>query len=121
MDQQRQEASQVWQVELLVSTEKYEWDDFASRKHSLWRIVLVGDQGREVVPTSIEVDKREHEALKIWFKGMDPFKSAYIIRFPKVGTDGQPLVHEGSKLVLKIGSPMGTVEMAWGNGLSASR
>lgn len=113
---ERADAAEAWQVELVVSTAKYEWNDFRKLKagHSMWRVALVGDDGREVLPISIVEDKREREAIRAWFPGMTPFHSAYVIRFPKLGSDGKPLVHDGARLVLKIGGPLASVEMSWG-------
>jgi hypothetical protein len=112
---ERAAADDSWEVELVVATGKAAWNDFHKPARSMWRVALAGDDGREVVPESVREDKRPRAAIAEYFPDLGPFHRAYIVRFPKVGADGRPLVAgDASRLTLKIGSDLVKIEMSWG-------
>jgi len=114
-DEERAAGDQAWEVVLLVSTYKRAWNDFTKPVRSMWRVALAGDQGREVVATTIREDKRPREVLAQYFPDITEFHRAYIVTFPKATPEGAPLVTgDGSRLVLKISSAVARVEMVWG-------
>jgi len=111
---ERAAADAGWEVELLLATEKPDWNDLSKRERSMWRIALVGDDGREVLPTSVLADKRPHDVVRAWFPGKTHWHRAYTITFPRDAPDGRPLVGPGSpRIALRIGSALAGVELEW--------
>lgn len=107
-----------WEIELLVATAKPEWQDFTrigSGKvpGSMWRVVLVGDDGREVEPTSVKQDKRHRDDIHAYYTDLLPFYQPYVVRFPKATADGRPLVAGKGSLALKVGASVGQVTVTW--------
>jgi hypothetical protein len=114
-DEERAAGDKAWEIVLLVSTYKPAWNDLNKPVRSMWRVALAGDEGREVVATTIREDKRPREVLAQYFPDITEFHRAYIVTFPKTTTEGAPLVSgDGSRLVLKIASAVARVEMVWG-------
>ena len=107
-----------WEIELLVATAKPDWQDFSrigsgKTPGSMWRVVLVGDDGREVAPTSIKQDKRHRDDIHTYYADLMPFFQPYVVRFPKATPDGRPLVAGKGTLALKIGASIGQVTLSW--------
>ncbi len=111
LEAQKQAAAEVWEVELIVATSKPDWNDFRKGKLSMWRVALAGDGDREVLPISITEDRRPRPEIAAYFPDLQPFYQAYIVKFPKVTPDGQPIA--GKRLALKISGPLGAIEMVW--------
>jgi hypothetical protein len=113
-DQEHQAMREFWEVELVVATHDYAVMDFSSNTTSMWRMTLIGDGGREVTPTSVRVDNRSRVEIGAWFPSMTPFHRAYVMKFPKLAADGQPLVTADSpRLELRLGSALATVNLVW--------
>jgi hypothetical protein len=111
---ERSAMAEFWEIELLVSTHDFVVNDFSSKEKSVWRMRLVGDDGREVAPVSVKLDERPRSEIALWFPALTPFHKAYVMRFPKVAADGQPLVTgESRKLELRIGSSLGAIKLTW--------
>lgn len=111
---ERAAASEVWELELLVATGRTEWNDLQKGAKSMWRLALVGDDGREVLATAIKPDRRTGEELGVYYRHMSPFYRAYVVTFPKLAPDGKPLVSNDSpRLALKMGSGLGGLELVW--------
>jgi hypothetical protein len=107
-------AAEAYVFEVLVATHKNEWNDLAKWPKSTWRVSLVGDGGREALPVKIELDRRQGAEVASWFYGYEPFYKAYVVSFPRVAADGEPLLGEGAKsMTLRIASAMGTAELVW--------
>lgn len=107
-----------WEIELLVATAKPEWQDFTrlgsdKPPGSMWRVVLVGDDGREVAPTSVKQDKRHRDDIHAYYPDLIPFFQPYVVRFPKATPDGRPLVAGRGSLALKVGASIGQVTLTW--------
>jgi hypothetical protein len=112
-DEQKQ-MSEFWDVQLVVATHDYPVSDFSSNASSMWRMTLIGDGGREVMPITVKQDSRSRAEISAWFPALTPFHKAYVMRFPKTAEDGQPLVTaESPRLELRIGSALGTVNLVW--------
>jgi hypothetical protein len=111
-DAQQQAAAAGWEVELLLATNSPSWNDLAKKERSMWRLVLVGDDGREVTPTSVQPDKRPKDEILAWHPKAGPFHRAYIVVFPRKTADGRELV-TGKKVTLKMGAGLGSVELVW--------
>ncbi len=102
-----------WEVELIVATPNMTWQDFASTS-SMWRVALVGDDGREVTPLSIKEDGRPRGELEVWYPALRGLRRAYVVKFPSVAADGKPLVGEGAaRLTLKVAGAPGSLRLVW--------
>jgi hypothetical protein len=102
------------EFELLFSTNRADWNDLGKYPRTMWRIALVGDDGRVVLPTKILPDKRIRAEIEEWFPDLGPFYKPYIVTFPRVAADGKPVLGDGSKrMALEIGSAIGRAEMIW--------
>ena len=113
--EERASAEAGWEIELIVATAKPAWNDFHKPGKTMWRLALVGDEGREVLPESVKEDKRPRAVIEQYFPDLGPFHRAYLLRFPRNAADGRPLVAgDASRLALKIGSALVKIEMSWG-------
>jgi hypothetical protein len=107
-------TTETIQFEVLFSTNRSDWNDLAKYPRTMWRVALVGDDGRVVLPTQIVADKRVRAEIAEWFPDLGPFYKPYIVTFPRVAADGKPVLGEGSKrMALEIGSAIGRAEMVW--------
>jgi hypothetical protein len=107
-------TAETIEFEVLFSTNRADWNDLAKYPRTMWRIALVGDDGRVVLPTKIVPDKRVRAEIVEWFPDLGPFYKAYIVTFPRVAADGKPVLGDGSKrMALEIGSAIGRAEMVW--------
>ncbi|MBI4510781.1 MAG: hypothetical protein HY698_14190 [Deltaproteobacteria bacterium] len=111
---EREAEQRSFEVELLAATYHYAWNDFAREQRSIWRVTLVGEDGREVTPLSVKEDRRPRGEIATWYRDLSPFHRAYVVVFPKAAPDGTPLLGASSRLKLKIGSSLGAVELTWG-------
>ncbi len=111
---ERAASADVVEFEILIATNRHDWNDLAKGLRSMWRIALVGDDGREVLPTKITSDRRVRAEIATWFDDLGPFYKAYVVTFPRVAADGKPIVTESStRMSLKIGSAVGATELTW--------
>jgi hypothetical protein len=98
-----------YEVELVVTT----WDrreNDLDREHSVWRVVLVADDGTEIEPSRIDRDKRPLEILDADFPEVGDFAVAYVAQFPKK----VDLLGAGVRtLRLRMSSARGGVELIW--------
>jgi hypothetical protein len=104
-------AAESWELELIVATARPEWNDLQKGQASMWRLALVGDDGREVAPLSVAEDRRPRAAIAEYFPDLRPFYRAYVVRFPKTTADGLPLA--GQRLALKVTGTLAALEMVW--------
>lgn len=108
--QAKAEAAGPYEVELLVSTWDRAENDLDRGKRSVWRVVLVDDSGKEILPLEIVRDKRPPWTLRAEFPTLEDFTIPYIVRFPR----DTPLLGDGVKqLRLRMSSERGGVELRW--------
>ena len=113
-EQEKAATAETIEFEVLLATNKADWNDLAKYPRSMWRVALVGDDGREVLPTKIVPDKRVRAEIAEWFPDLGPFYRPYVITFPRVAADGQPILGDGSKrMKLEMASAMGRTELVW--------
>jgi hypothetical protein len=111
--EQQKAAAETWEVELIVGTANSLWQDFGAGR-SMWRVALVGDDGREALPLSIREDGRPRAELEIWYPALRGQRRAYVVRFPALGSDGAPLVADGAdKLTMEVAGAPGRVDLVW--------
>jgi hypothetical protein len=99
-----------FEVELLVTTWDRKENDLDRGKRSVWHVVLVDEQGKEIEPLEIVKDKRPQFTLRSQFPAFGDFATAYIARFPRVPGVLGPNVR---KLALRMSSERGAVELIW--------
>lgn len=111
---ERAAAGTGWEVTLMIATAKGEWNDLAKKDRSMWRIALVGDDGREVLPTSVLPDKRPRDVIRAYHPAMGMFSKAYTVTFPRAAPDGRRLVGRDSpRIALRFASALASVELIW--------
>jgi hypothetical protein len=107
-------SDQLIEFEILVATNKPDWNDLGKYPRSMWRVALVGDDGREVLPTSILPDKRVRAEIETWYPDLGPFYKPYLVSFPRVAADGKPIVSAGTKMIrLEMASALGRTALVW--------
>jgi hypothetical protein len=99
-----------WEVELLVTTWDRRENDLDRGKKSVWRVVLLDDQGQEIEPLEIVKDKRPAFTVRADFPEYGDFATAYIARFPR---DKAVLGPNVRQVRLRMSSPRGAVQVAW--------
>ena len=100
-------------VILVAATHDTSWNDF-DRKNSIWRVILLDDQGRQVQAKTVVRARRNTATLKTLFPQLDDFYQFYRLTFPKSAADGQPLLRGDAKSVsLKIAGPLGIAKLVW--------
>jgi hypothetical protein len=114
LDAEKTESSDVVEFEVLFATNRPDWNDLGRYPRTMWRIALVGDDGREVLPAKIVPDKRVRAEIESWFPDLGPFYKPYLVTFPRVAADGKPVLSPGSKrMVLEVASAIGKTELVW--------
>jgi hypothetical protein len=102
--------NEPYEVQLLVTTHDRRENDLTKGKRSVWRVVLVDQQGNEIEPISIERDRRPFEVIRAEFPDFGDFAEPYVARFPR---DVVLLGHDVTQFSLKMGSARGGVELVW--------
>src|SRR6185312_17127156 len=99
-----------YEVELMVTTWDRRENDLDRGKRSVWRVVLVDEQGHEIEPLEIVKDKRPTFTVRAEFPALGDFATPYVARFPRTPAILGPSVHA---LKLRISGERGGVEVAW--------
>jgi hypothetical protein len=106
--------SEFIEFQILFATGNHPWNDLGTYPRSMWRVSLIGDDGREVLPEKIEPDKRQRAEIAEYFPGLGAFHKPYRIKFPRNAADGKPVLGPGSKqMKLVVAGSLGTAEMVW--------
>jgi hypothetical protein len=108
--QARTAADGDYQIVLVVTTYDPSENDLHRGDRSVWRLALVGDDGRETPPSQIVRDKRPLEVLKAELPQVNEFSEVYVATFPRAAN----VLHDGAhRIALKMWSPRGGVELTW--------
>ena len=101
-----------YEVELLFTTWERRENDLDRGKKSMWRTVLVDDQGQEIEALEIVKDPRSSDvhAVRDEFPAAGDFSRAYIARFPRTTPVLGPSVRS---LHLRMTSERGGLELVW--------
>jgi hypothetical protein len=102
--------TEPYEVHLLVTTQDRRENDLIKGKRSVWRVVLVDQNGNEIEPISIQRDRRPREVIAAEFPHFGDFAEPYIARFPR---DTALLGPGIERFSLKMGSARGGVELIW--------
>jgi len=108
--QARADMAGPWEVELLVTTWDRRENDLDRGKKSVWRVVLLDEQGREIEPLEIVKDRRPAFTVRADFPALGDFGTAYVARFPRDKIVLGPNVRQ---VRLRMSSPRGAVQVAW--------
>lgn len=111
LGQERTEEAQYNEFHLGVHLNDHRFEDFADRKRSIWRIVLVTLEG-EVEPVSVERIGRANLDMRAMYPYLGVFWVGYRVRFPKVKQDGTPVIPVNvSHVTLRLASTLGHAEL----------
>lgn len=112
-DAEKQAAQAAHEVELLFTTYDQRSNDLSKGKRSVWRLTLVGEDGREVAPIEVVRDRRPRAEIKAYFPELGDFAEPYVARFPATAD----LFGDGDRrVVLRVASAQGSVELVWQDG-----
>ena len=90
------------------------WDDF-DKANSMWKLLLVNDEGERVAPVEVRNLKRQKAVMSHFFPYITPWKSVYMARFPcNITESDRPIIGDDTKEIkLVITSVLGTAELLW--------
>ncbi|PIR18439.1 MAG: hypothetical protein COV46_00100 [Deltaproteobacteria bacterium CG11_big_fil_rev_8_21_14_0_20_49_13] len=83
---------------------KKELREFSMDKNSVWKIVLIGENGEEIQPFKVDPIPRT-PTYWILYPHLDGWQKAYYVEFPKIGLGKEP------KLILR--SIVAQSELKW--------
>jgi hypothetical protein len=110
MAQAKADAAGPYEFELMVTTWDRRENDLDRGKKSIWRVVILDEQGNEIEPLEIVKDKRPAFAIRAEFPALGDFATAYIVRFART----PPLLGPDVKrLRLRMSSVRGAAELVW--------
>jgi hypothetical protein len=99
-----------YEVEILFTTWDRRENDLDRGKKSVWKVVLVDEQGKEIEPLEIVKDKRPGYVLHAEFPAYSDFATAYVARFPHT----QPVLGASVRSVrMRVSSERGGTEVIW--------
>jgi hypothetical protein len=110
MAQAQADMAGPYEVELLVTTWDRRENDLDRGKKSIWRVVLVDEEGNEIEPIEIVKDKRPSFTLRADYPAYGDFATAYVARFPR---DKAILGPDVKRVRLRMSSARGGVELEW--------
>jgi hypothetical protein len=110
MAQAHAEIAGPYEIELMVTTWDRRENDLDRGKKSIWRVVLVDEQGNEIEALEIVKDKRPAFTVRADYAAYGDFATAYVARFPR---DKQVLGDGVQRLRLRMSSVRGGVELEW--------
>jgi len=99
-----------YELELMVTTWDRRENDLDRGKKSVWHVVLVDEQGREIEPLEIVKDRRPPYVMRAEFPALGDFATAYVARFPRTTPVLGPSVRT---MRLRMSSERGAVELVW--------
>jgi len=110
---QMETARAVYEIHLVAQSTNDRWNDFANRS-SPWRLTLLDGTGAEIAPTTVKVEKLPDAYESEFFPTRTPFSHTYTVRFVRPEGAGDAFIGPASgRLILRLASPVGKVEVAW--------
>ncbi len=110
MAQAQAEAAGPYELQLMVTTWDRRENDLDRGKKSVWRVVLLGPDGNEIVPLEIIRDKRPAFVVRSEFPALGDFATPYIVRFPREANVLGPGVRQ---VRLRISGERGGLQVNW--------
>jgi hypothetical protein len=87
-----------------VHANESRFEDF-SRKDSMWRMVLIADDGRELLPLTVERLGRTSTEMRSYYTFMESFWVGYKLRFPALPA--------GQGVHLRLSSALGRADLGF--------
>ena len=110
---QKEAARAVYEIHLVAQSTTDTWIDF-EKKSSPWRLTLLDGTGAEIAPTTIKVEKLPELYENEFFPTKTPFSRTYTVRFVRPDGGGESFAGPTSgRLILRVDSPVGKVEVVW--------
>jgi hypothetical protein len=108
------EASRaVYEIHLVAQSTTDRWNDF-ERRTSPWRITLLDGTGAELAPSSIKAEKLPEVYEYEFFPTRTLFSRTYTVRFVHPEGSGESFTGpESGRMILRVASPLGKVEVSW--------
>jgi hypothetical protein len=118
---QLETARAVYEIHLVTQSTNDRWNDLGN-KQSAWRVTLLDGTGAELAPTTIKIEKLPDAYESEFFPSRTPFSRTCTLRFVRPEGAGEAFVGPPSgRLILRLASPVGKVEVAWEAGDNAGR
>ena len=108
--QAQAEAAGPFEFEMMITTWDRRENDLEKGKKSVWRVVLLGPDGKEIEPLEIVKDKRPAFVVRAEFPALGDFAVPYIVRFPREANVLGPGVRQ---VRLRISGERGGLEVKW--------
>lgn len=108
--QARADAAGPFEVEVMLTTWDRRENDIDRGKKSVWRVVLLDEQGHESEPLEIVKDRRPTFVVRSEFPELGEFATPYIARFPRTAAVFGP---NSKQVRLHMSSSRGGVEVDW--------
>lgn len=108
--QARAEVAGPFELEVMVTTWDRRENDLDRGKKSVWRMVLLDEQGQEIEPLEIVKDRRPVFVVRAEFPALGEFATPYIARFPRTAAVFGPAA---KRVRLRMSSPRGGLEVVW--------
>ena len=108
--QAQAQAAGPYELHVMVTTWDRRENDLDRGAKSVWKIVLIDEQGMEVAPLEIVKDKRPAFVVRAEYPELGDFALSYVARFPREAKILGPGV---KKVRLRISSSRGGLELAW--------
>ena len=108
--QAQADAAGPYELELMVTTWDRRENDLDRGKKSVWRVVLLGPDGNEIVPLEIIRDKRPAFVVRSEFPAFGDFATAYVVRFPR---EANILGPDVKQVRLRISGERGGLQVNW--------
>ncbi|HEX7597822.1 MAG TPA: hypothetical protein VF518_06380 [Polyangia bacterium] len=97
-------------VSIQMTSDK--WNDL-DRKSSPWRVTLLDGTGAELGPSSIRAVKLPELYESQFFPNRTEFSRTYQISFVRASSGGAFVGPSSGRIVLRIASPAGRIELVW--------
>lgn len=108
--QARAEAAGPFELEIMLTTWDRRENDLDRGQKSVWRVVLIDEQGQEIEPLEIVKDRRPARVVRAEFPALGEFATPYIARFPRTAAVLGPAA---KRVRLRMSSPRGGLEVVW--------
>jgi hypothetical protein len=107
------EIADVWELHIECSAHDYAQTNLAGTK-SPWRVVLVDDQGNEMLARDIGSSGLNREVEIAMYPYAALFSRGWRVRFPRMRSDGTPFITDQTKwIALRIAGPAGLTDLTW--------
>ena len=111
---QMEAARGAYEFHLIAQSTEYKWNDL-EQQDSVWKISLADAAGRELVPSSVAVEKLPEQYEMRFFPARTYFSRTFTVKFPRAGAEADTRFSGPSsgRLALRISGPLGKLEASW--------